>query len=46
MERVKEMSIVMFSSKKDEVTYFPNNVLATKDNEKAHELIKGYLWNT
>jgi len=32
--------------KKDEITYFPNNVLATKDNEKAHELIKGYLWNT
>jgi tRNA (guanine-N7-)-methyltransferase len=32
--------------KKDEVTYLPNNVLATKDNEKAHELIKGYLWNT
>jgi tRNA (guanine-N7-)-methyltransferase len=32
--------------KKDEVTYFPDNVLATKDNEKAHELIKGYLWNT
>ncbi|HIP29752.1 MAG TPA: tRNA (guanosine(46)-N7)-methyltransferase TrmB [Sulfurospirillum arcachonense] len=32
--------------KKDEVTYFPNNVLATKDNEQAHELIKGYLWNT
>jgi len=32
--------------KKDEVTYFPNNVLATKDNEEAHELIKGYLWNT
>ena len=32
--------------KKDEVTYFPNNVLATKDNEKAHELIKGYLLNT
>jgi len=32
--------------KKDEVAYFPNNVLATKDNEKAHELIKGYLWNT
>ena len=32
--------------KKGEVTYLPNNVLATKDNEKAHELIKGYLWNT
>jgi tRNA (guanine-N7-)-methyltransferase len=32
--------------KKDEVIYLPNNVLATKDNEKAHELIKGYLWNT
>jgi len=32
--------------KKDKVTYFPNNVLATKDNEQAHELIKGYLWNT
>jgi len=32
--------------KKDGLTYLPNNVLATKDNEKAHELIKGYLWNT
>ena len=32
--------------KKDGVTYFPNNILATKDNEQAHELIKGYLWNT
>jgi len=31
---------------KDSMTYFPDNVLATKDNEKAHELIKGYLWNT
>lgn len=31
--------------KKDEVTYLPNNVLATKDNEKAHKLIKEYIWN-
>ncbi len=31
---------------KDSMTYFPDNVLGTKDNEKAHELIKGYLWNT
>ena len=32
--------------KRDEVVYLPDNILATKDNEKAHELIKGYLWNT
>jgi len=32
--------------KKDEVTYLPNNVLATTDNEKAHKLIKEYIWNT
>ncbi len=32
--------------KKDDVTYLPNNVLATKDNQKAHELIKEYIWNT
>ena len=32
--------------KNNDVIYLPNNVLATKDNEKAHELIKGYLWNT
>ncbi len=31
--------------KKDEVTYLPNNILATKDNIKAHNLIKEYLWN-
>ncbi len=31
--------------KKDEVVYMPDNVLATKDNEKAHELIKEYIWN-
>lgn len=31
--------------KKDRVEYLPNNILATKDNEKAHKLIKGYLWN-
>lgn len=31
--------------KKDEVTYLPNNVLATADNEKAHKLIKEYIWN-
>jgi len=31
--------------KKDEVTYLPDNVLATKDNEKAHNLIKEYIWN-
>jgi len=31
--------------KKDEVTYLPNNVLATKDNEKAHKLIKDFIWN-
>ncbi len=39
-----EHSYIFF--KKNEITYLPNNVLATKDNEKAHELIKGYLWNT
>lgn len=31
--------------KKDEVTYLPDNILATKDNVKAHNLIKEYLWN-
>jgi tRNA (guanine-N7-)-methyltransferase len=31
--------------KKDEVMYLPDNVLATKDNEKAHKLIKEYIWN-
>ncbi|MBL0687618.1 MAG: tRNA (guanosine(46)-N7)-methyltransferase TrmB [Sulfurospirillum sp.] len=31
--------------KKNRVVYFPNYILATKDNKKAHELIKGYLWN-
>ena len=31
--------------KKNEIRYLPNNVLATKDNVKAHELIRQYLWN-
>lgn len=31
--------------KKDEVSYLPDNVLATKDNVKAHDLIKEHLWN-
>ena len=31
--------------KKSMVTYLPNNILATKDNEKAHKLIEGYLWS-
>ncbi|WP_024955513.1 tRNA (guanosine(46)-N7)-methyltransferase TrmB [Sulfurospirillum arcachonense] len=31
--------------KKDSVTYLPDNVLATKDNEKAHKLIKEHIWN-
>jgi len=32
--------------KKDEVVYLPDNILATKDNQKAHKLIRQYLWNT
>ena len=31
--------------KKDELTYLPDNILATKDNEKAHQLIKEFIWN-
>lgn len=31
--------------KKDKTRYFPDNILATKDNVKSHELIRQYLWS-
>jgi tRNA (guanine-N7-)-methyltransferase len=30
---------------KEKVSYLPDNVLATKDNQNAHKLIKEQLWN-